>query len=259
MRKSPYSLPEIYEIAFSFRNYSKAVEFLKNAAKPAGLNKIESMVELGCGQGQYCRQFAHEGSVSYGLDITPTMVDYLNQIKESEKINCDGLLGDFRNFKLPQKVNRAICMMDTFSHLLTNDDVIDHLNAVADNLTSDGIYIIELSHPKDILTVEKSTNNVWTLEKDNIKVTTDWGSENKFDPLTEIVTSKVKFEINRNGEIDNFESETQTRLYTAGLIRALIEMSGKFYISAMYGDIDINQPFDNSKKSWRMVLVLTKF
>ncbi len=259
MKKSPYSLPEIYEIAFSFRDYSKAVGFLKDAARLAGLSNIDTMVELGCGPGQYCRQFAHENVISFGLDYTPAMVDYLNQISKSEKIKCEGLLGDFRNFKLPQKVNLAICMMDTFSHLLTNNDVIDHFNAVADNLTTDGIYIIELSPPKDILTVAQSAENVWTMERDNIKVCTDWGSENKLDPLTEISHAKVKFEITKNNEVENFETETQTRLYTAGLIRALIEMSGKFRISAMYGDIDINQPFDNSKKSWRMVLVLRKF
>ncbi len=257
MKKSPYTIPEIYEIAFNFRDFKEAVDFLVESAKSTGLKNIDAMVELGCGPGQYCSEFAKREIVSFGLDISPEMINYLNQ--KSRNLSCNGIEGDFRNFKLPQKVKLAVCMMDTFSHLLTNRDVIDHLNSVADNLTSQGVYIIELTHPRDFLTQEKSTKNVWTMERDGISVSTDWGSDPTVDPLTEIATSNVLIKVEKDGKSDSFEFETETRLYTAGLMRALIEMSGRFNITTMYGDLNIDQPFDNSKKSWRMILVLKKF
>ncbi len=73
MTNSPYQYPELYELAFSWRDYSNAVDFISEAAALAGLTEIRSMVELGCGPGQYCREFARRGVTAYGVDSSPEM------------------------------------------------------------------------------------------------------------------------------------------------------------------------------------------
>lgn len=252
-------MPEIYEIAFSFRDYPAAIDFLLEASAIAGMDNVASVVELGCGPGQYCREFVRRNIKAIGLDNSPEMLSYLERQCQKEKLSCQTVEADFRDFKLPEKVDLAICMMATFHHLLSNRDTVNHLNAVADNLTENGLYIIEMEHPRDHLTGEKSTQNKWTMERDGIKVSTHWGSSVKTDPLTEVDDLIVTYEIEKDGKIQKFESPSQTRDISAGLIRALIDISGRFKIAAMYGDLDVNRPFDNDKKSWRMVLVLRKY
>jgi SAM-dependent methyltransferase len=216
------------------------------------------MVELGCGPGQYCREFSRRGKTAFGVDLETPMLAYLEQLCKDEDLTCRAINADMRAFRLPQPVDLAVCMMATFGHLLTNRDTVDHLNAVADNLTDGGIYIIELQHPRDMFCVGKSTDNCWTIEKDGLKVTTDWGSESTLDPLTEIEDVTTRYTVESEDTTETFESHTQTRHISAGLIRALIDNSSRFKIASMYGDLNIDQPFDNTKKSWRMILVLRK-
>lgn len=259
MNDTPYSLPEIYETAFSFRDYPKTVDSIIAICAKAGLSKIHSTLELGCGPGQYCREFARRKIQSFGIDLSSEMVSYVKARSADEQIDCTGIEADMRSFKLTSTVQLAVCMMATFEHLLSNDDVIEHFASVADNLTKDGLYLIELSHPRDFLTGKSSTRNDWTIEKDGRKVTTVWGAEGSlFDPLTEISEVRVTYTVEHDGRQQLHESTTRTRHYSAGLIHALVSLSGRFAIAAMYGDLDVNQPFDNSDKSWRMVLVLRK-
>ena len=264
-----YSLPGIYEIAFSFRDYPQACDFIAEAANLAGSKQIGSMLELGCGPGQYCLEFAKRGIKACGLDLSEEMTSHVRHLAESKKLNCSVILNDMRDFQLGEPVDLAVCMMATPEHLLTNRDMLDHLNSVADGLSDDGIYIMEMSHPRDFLTPSSSTQNHWTMESGETKVTTYWGENSRkdadvrhlgdIDPLTEISDVKVRYIVEKHGKTTEHQFETQTRAYTAGLMRALIELSGRFKIANMYGDLDVNQPFDNTDKSWRMIFVLKKW
>ncbi len=258
MDQTPYSFPEVYDIAFTFRDYPKAVDFLIAAASQAGLTKITSMVEFGCGPGQYCREFSRRGVVSYGIDRSPEMVLYAWKLCEQEKLDCEIIEADVRSFKLPEPVELAVCMMATFNLLLTNEDTIEHFRSVADNLVKSGLYVIELSHPRDVFGPRSSTNYEWEMERDGIKVKTDWGSDAKVDPLTEVETGTIIYTVGKDGAIERFISREQWRDITFGLIKALIDLSQRFEIVATYGDLDLTVPFDNDKKAWRMVLVLRK-
>ena len=186
------------------------------------------------------------------------MLAYLDQLCKDEELTCKAVRADMRSFHLPRPVDLAVCMMSTFCHLLTNQDTVDHFHAVADNLTERGMYLIELPHPRDMFAAGNSSENHWTIDKDGLKVTTDWGSESKLDPLTEVEDVTVRYTVESEDGTETYEGHTRSRHISAGLIRALIENSGRFKIAAMYGDLKLEQPFDDSKKSWRMILVLRK-
>ncbi|MFQ5500571.1 MAG: class I SAM-dependent methyltransferase [Candidatus Zixiibacteriota bacterium] len=259
MAAKQYDQPELYELAFGWRDYSQAVDFLCEAAAEAGLAGPASMVELGCGPGQYCREFAKRGVRSFGIDLSPEMVSYAQGECKKEDLPCEIIEADFCKFHLPRPVDLACCMMATFSHLLTNKDTLDHFEAVANNLTSDGLYIIELPHPRDIYEGVSSTKNVWEMEEGGKNLEIDWASDETFDPITGIDTGTVHFRVKSDDKMESFSFVQQSRRISLGLFRALVERSGRFHISNLYGDIKTTQPFDNSKKSWRLVAVLRKF
>jgi SAM-dependent methyltransferase len=254
-----YTMPEIYELAFSWRDFSAAVDFLIAAAGQVGLSEIKSMVELGSGPGQYCREFGRRGVDFFALDISPEMTEWVQKRCESEKLPGSAIEADFRDFRLPTPVDLACCMLDSACYLLTNRDLLDHLDAVADNLRPDGLYIAEFVHPRDFLTPESSTDTSWEMERDGTKVSVDWCSDATLDYLTEVYTGTVTYRMERDGKSDEYSSRESCRHISLGLLRALIEQNGRFNIAAMYGDLKINQPLDNDPKSWRMVVVLRKF
>jgi len=258
MSGHPYERPELYDLAFSWRDYSKAADFIAEAARLAGVGEIRGMVELGCGPGQYCREFARRGIESIGVDCSPEMALYAQQLYDRDDLPGYVLEADMRNFDLERPVELAVCMMATFSLLISNDDVVAHLRAVGRNLTPGGVYVIELPHPRDVYNSGSSTKNVWQMEKDGGTLHIDWSSDAKFDPLTEISRGNVRFRWEKDDQIDEYVAPEAFRGYGQGLFRALVELSGCFEVSHLYGDLDTKVPFDNSKKAWRMLAVLRK-
>lgn len=259
MTKSAYQLPEIYEIAFGFRDHVKAVDFIVEACRQSGLDEIELMVDLGCGPGQYCREFARRSIPAWGVDNSPQMIAYASEKCLSEKLPCELIEADIRRFSLPRPVSLAVCMMDSLSCLLTNQDLLENFDSVSDNLADGGIYLIELTHPRDIFSVGQSTRNNWEIEHEGTRLEIDWCSDGIVDPLTEIASGTVKFHWHRGGETESYQALHESRNITLGLLRSLIDRSERFKIAAMYGDLDVNQPFDNTKKSWRMIVLLRKY
>ncbi|MBU8932812.1 MAG: class I SAM-dependent methyltransferase [candidate division Zixibacteria bacterium] len=255
---SPYSRPQIYDIAFRFRDFSLAVDFLTEASAQAGMKEITSVVELGCGPAQYVREFASRGIKTYGIDLSPEMVSYATDLCTKDNLPCRIIEDDMRSFELPQQVDLAVCMIATIHLLLTNEDIVTHLRCVADNLKPHGLYIIEMTHPRDIFPSEKGVQDKWELEGDGIKVETDWGTDAVMDLITEIKTGTVKYAVTHGLKTERFEFREKWRAIPFGLIRALIELSGRFELAATYGDLDVNKPFDSDKDSWRMMLVLRK-
>ncbi|HSG71141.1 MAG TPA: class I SAM-dependent methyltransferase, partial [Planctomycetaceae bacterium] len=206
----------------------------------------------------YVREFAKRGVSAFGVDLSPEMAKYARKRTEENGVECSIIEGDFRGFELGQKVDLAILMMATFGYLLSNRDVLTHFNTVADNLSDNGLYLIELAHPREVFN-DRCTKNQWEIEKGDQKIEIDWASDAVFDPLTEIDKGTVRFKWMRGGEPLEFSAVEETRRYSLGLIRSLVEQSGRFKIATMYGDLDLNRTLDNDKESWRMILVLRKY
>ncbi|MFH1687683.1 MAG: class I SAM-dependent methyltransferase [bacterium] len=259
MNSNPYQVPELYELAFSWRDYVKAVDFLIEAARRSGRSSVGSMVELGCGPGQYCREFARRGGTAYGVDLAPEMALYAQKCFDEGNLPGYILEADMRDFRLEQPVDLACCMMNTFGLLQTNQDALANLNAVASNLTPDGIYIIEISHPRDVFRKPETVDNTWKMENGSGKLQIDWASDPDFDPITELAKGTVTMTWEKDGQTTVHQAPESFRSYTFGLMRALVELSGRFKIGNVYGDLDVEVPFDNAKKAWREVLVLRKF
>lgn len=149
--------------------------------------------------------------------------------------------------------------MDSASYMLTNEDVITHLKAVAGILNPGGIYILEMNHPKDIFRVSTTTVNSWEMAKDGIQVKLQWGAkEDVFDPISQITHVSVRLEYVDGEKRGVSEDRSPQRCFTATELAALVAASGVFEIVDWYGAMDLSIPFDNDKKAWRMVPVLKK-
>ncbi len=270
--ESPYSMPFIYEMAFSFRDYESAVDFLVDACSLEGMKEIDSVVELGCGPAQFCREFSKRGICSYGIDNSSEMVAYATERASIEKLeNCSIQKADFRDFDLDRLVDLAICMNSTFHHNETNADAVATLESVANNLKTGGIFILEMVHPKDILSnrvkvaevrsrrpTKASYVSQWRVRHGDYRLVVDWGKVSLIDPVTEVVSFDVTYYLTHNKTQKVYKSPSTYRAITAGHMEALIELPGCFTIINRYGSLETSRPFDNHPESWRMIYVLRK-
>jgi SAM-dependent methyltransferase len=255
-----YSRPEIYDIAFDFRDVPSEADFLLSVGSEHFGREIVSSLELCCGPGYHTREMSRRGLESHGLDLSREMVAYTNRLIASEKLACRIYEGDMRSFQAPQKYDLVYCLMASFAQLLTNEDILRHFDCVADLLADGGIYIISTAHPRDFYgDGEASTENSWTMTRGDIAVETSWGGSNQqFDPLTEVDDIIVSYEVTDTHGTVRYEFPDKYRRCSMMTFLALLELSGRFSLVDTYGAFDRSLKLSNDRKCWRFIPVLKK-
>ena len=255
-----YTIPEAYDIAFDFRDVPAEVDFFQKVSQQYRSCAIGSALELACGPAYHVREFAKRGIVSHGLDLEPAMVAYTNGLIAREKLNGTVYQGDMRSYKSKQKYDFVYMLMASFAHLLTNQDILDNFDCVADMLNEGGLYLIQAAHPRDFWGEEEQTmKQSWSATRGDVTVETDWGGDNQqFDSLTEIDSIVVSYTITAHGETKRHEFPNCLRRCSMGTFLALLRLSGRFEIVDMLGDFDLHEKFTTAQSSVRFVPILKK-
>ena len=137
-----YTIPEAYDIAFDFRDVPAEVDFILEKVRDIMGRNVTSALELACGPAYHTREMARRKITAAGLDLEPKMAAYTRQLVENQMLSAEIIEGDMRYFKSDKKYDLVYILMASYSHLLTNRDIFDNLNCVADLLVDGGVYII---------------------------------------------------------------------------------------------------------------------
>ena len=265
MAKEFYENARAYDIAFQDREFDTECNFLEWALKKHGKVKLKkdekkSFIELACGPARHAREMAKRGWKTSALDLSKEMVAFAGKEAEEEGLKINAIEADMTKFKLKKPVMLAATLMESISHLVTNEQMISHLKSVAKNLTSGGVYIIEMTHPMFYFPDDEP--NTWISEEGNTGVEVTFGlPSDEFNSVTQqwMVTTIMKIK-EGNGPQRVIELQSPIRWYLAQEMKALIELSGAFDKYWMYGSM-YNIPgkeLDTSEDSDAMVIVLRK-
>jgi SAM-dependent methyltransferase len=245
--KHIYERAVYYDIVFN-RDVSRDVAFMKAAFLKYANRDLQSVIDIACGPGYHARAFATQGLRAVGLDLRPEMVAY-GQSLVGDNPNMSWISADMRDFKLDAPVDLALCMYDSIDALVTNEDMIAHLQAVAKNLTPKGIYIIECIHPRDCSPYHYGIHKYRGHLGVNRPI---------FHPVTCVGDVEFEMLVRENGQLQTIRERSQERLYNAREIELLAGISGALEVVDWLGDLDLKQPLDNSTESVSMVAVLQK-
>jgi SAM-dependent methyltransferase len=263
MDASPYNEPRLYDIAYGWRDFRAECEFLIGEYRRLHRQPPMSAVELACGTGNHARMMAAMGIKTTGLDQSEAMLTYARTQPGGDDPDVTWQVGDIRDFTLPSPVDLAFCLMDSLSHLLTLDDLLAHLGAVAQNLRTGGVYIIDQSHPRDVFGhPEPGMPAEWESEDEDgtVMVETIWGEEDDpFDATTQVGQLSVTLTAYRDGAtVHQIRSVVSSRLWLAGEMEAAIRLSGAWRFITRYGALSATIPWQNEPPATRMVTVLQK-
>ncbi len=254
-----YTKAKYYDIAFNFKNVIEENQTILDTFRVHNNRDAKSFVDICAGPASNAIEMAQRGLKSFALDYSPEMVTYGAEKAKSAGVSIQYLQGDMRKFELPEPVDLAAIFMDSTSYLITNDDVINHLKSVAKSLKKDGLYILEMSHPRDVFSVGKSANTEWTEKQNDIEVSVKWGDESDtFDPIkqTTITTATLKFKTPlEQGEVVD---QSEQRCFTFNEIDALVRVSGCFEMIDVIGSLKPRISFSNEKACWRMIPILRR-
>lgn len=260
--KEFYRLAKAYDIAFSDRDYIEECNFLEWIYSTH--NKVvntdeKTFLELACGPANHAREFVKRGWKSIGLDLSEDMIEYAKMKDNAEQSFCTYLVDDMVHFKVDSKVNFITNLMESISHITTNENLIQHLSSAADALVAGGIYLIEGTHPRYFFPDEEA--NIWEIEKDDIKVKIQFGDPNDdYDTVTQQWHVSTGFKIWEKGVLkDKSVSKSYHRFYLAQEMKLFIQLVDKFDAYWFYGNSLIPpRLLDDSEESDSFVIVLRR-
>lgn len=246
-----------YDVVFN-RDVSREVDFVSALYRTYNGTELGSVLDLACGPAYHARAFAAGKLRSVGLDLRAEMITFAREQAAGLDDYLTLMTGDMRAFQLPEPVDVAFTMFDGLDCLLTNDDIVRHFRAVAGNLRPNGLYVIDLTHPR-ACSLYNYSNFIYHGERNGCRVRIDWNTNSAIvDPLTQVINVEVRMQVDDNGNMYEFTSTAGERLLVAQELRALADLSGVLTVRDFYGDFSLSQPFDNTPAAHRMIVVLQK-
>jgi SAM-dependent methyltransferase len=241
-----YDHPHYYDLVFQDETEAE-VKFFEQAFERFTRRKVKRLLEPGCGSGRLVAAMASRGYDVTGLDMNPVMLDYVAKRLKKDKVSADLVRGDMTSMKFKRKFDSAFCTFNTFRHLISEGDAIQHLRSVANNLKKGGLYILGLHLiPLD---ADPECTERWKVKDGKTKLSCtlkviDFDRKRRQEMLrVSIKATKPK------GKVERIRSEFPLRLYTPAQGKRLLKkVDDVFKIAGIYDfdyDIDEEREFDN--------------
>ncbi len=234
------------------------VDFLLALYQQHGRKTAVSALDIAGGTGDYARLLANSGLRVIGLQSDPDLLQLAQDFPRDGESQIHWQLGDLRHFAVDPPVDLALCSRDHITQLLSNEDLLRHFNAVANALTPDGLYIIELPHPRSNPLLDQ-TPHLIQAEQGSISITRTWPvGECEIDFSSAVIYADEELCV-----VDHDRSLVQRttaarRVLSVQDIRLLALQSASMRLVAVYGAFDAEQPLDNTAASQQLIAVLQK-
>ena len=184
------------------------------------------LVDLACGTGKISAILAKKGYNVIGMDISEDMLNcaYSNCAAAGARVTF--IKGDLRKFRLPHKMDYAICICDGFNYLLSYKELADGIENVRNNVKSGAKFIFDLS------TCSKYerflTKSTYTLDGDDsfLVWSSDYNTQTRQCVMSLTCFERVGDMYERFDEIHNQRAHTYDEVVRA--------CEGKFKIIDVY-------------------------
>lgn len=223
----------LYDLAFAW-DLSDEVDLLLDR-----LGGVERVLEVACGSGRYLPELIARGVTPIGLDRSTVMLDRARRrLRRAGHPDVELVDADMTSFTLEAPADGAFCAVNTLGYLTTDEQVSDHLEAVATNLTAGGRYLVQLDlYPMDAR-AEDYAPQTWEIERGEAGVRCTWSLE-ELDPVDGLARYRSRIEVLRGPEEGRVvEHDHPMRAWTWADWSAAVVPSPLEQVAAHDGDAD---------------------
>lgn len=162
-----YDIPQFWDLAFSEDTMLEA-DFIEAAARKYCDFPLQSLYEPGCGGGRLVVELADRGLSVTAVDQSALAIEFARQVIEDRGLQANLHVGDMRDPLPAETFDLAYCLVNTFRHLVTEEDALRHLQSIAGMLRPGGLYIIGMHLlPPD---ADEEDEEDWTVETGDVSV-----------------------------------------------------------------------------------------
>jgi SAM-dependent methyltransferase len=230
---------ELYDIAFAWDVADEVAWLLERFGEPC-----VKVLEPACGAARMFPDFLRQHVDVVGIEQSAAMIRLAELRMRDLGLPAPPILhGDMVHFDLREEFDGALCPINSLGYLLSSQDLLDHLHAVARHLRAAGRYMVQLDLLDTGVSVEYDAHDSieWEGERDGVRVRATWEAL-RFDAATGLQTERARFEVLTGPEAGRVvEEEHVQRKWNWEEWGALVAAS-PFRLAAVYAGDEGRRP-----------------
>lgn len=249
-----YDYPTYYDLVFG-SDWKAEFDFLQESFQRFGRN-VRRLFEPACGTGRLLYRLAKAGYDVSGIDLNPHAVEYCNRRLTKHGCQARAEVADMTQYVLRPRADAAFNMINSFRHLITEEQAEQHLDCVAQSLKKNGLYVLGLHlTPTKCQPMDEES---WSARRGNLAVTTHLQTvhrdlrrrKERFQMHYDVYTPTRSFRI---------KDEIEFRTYTRPQFEQLIDRVGAFQVEALYDfSYDLEHPIELDDRTEDVVFILKR-
>lgn len=227
--------------------YDEWEEYLVELLKENGIDKDNTVIDLGCGTGTVTRMLDKEGYNCIGIDLSEDMLSIASDKTYDSGQQIIYSCQDMRDFEVPYETDAFISIGDSMNYITANDDLRDVFKCVKKGLKQGGVFIFDLKTIhffKDILADNTYAEN----REDSAFIWDNYYDEESSNNEYELAV----FVRNEDGTFDRFEEEHYQHGFTLEEVADAVKKAG-LKIRNVYDAFSHNAPDDNSERLYYII------
>jgi len=252
-RAAFYDAPLYYHVAFEL-NRKTETDFLEACFRKYARGRVRAVLDVACGTGHHSLRLAQRGYRMTSLDLSDASIAFLRSEAARASLPVTAVVGDMTDFRLPRRVDAALCMQDSQGHLLTNEALIAHLRAVRRNLRPGGVYVFDRLVPSGW--AQPHARWTWTRRRRGITVRTTFQTLLNWDLARQVCEEVMRFEVTGRGARRVITQRHRTRIVFPQELRALVELAGGWEFCGWFSNFSLRRPLEKTAQAQVMITAL---
>lgn len=250
-----YDYPAYYDLVFG-SDWKAEFDFLLQVIDQFGPANTRRIFEPACGTGRLLYRLALEGFDVSGLDLNPNAVKFCNKRLARHGFPESVFCGDMSDFRLPKKVDVAFNMINSFRHLLSEQQAGAHLRCIADSLKPGGLYVLGLHLTPTA--GEPMTEEAWSARRGHLAINTHLQTMD-LDRRKRTERCRMRLDIYTPTQRRQIVDELVFRTYTAEQFEKLLAGVPQLEVAELFDfSYRIDRPIEIDPETQDVVFVLKK-
>jgi SAM-dependent methyltransferase len=211
-----------YDLLYQDKDYKGEVDYIQKLITQFSTNKVESILDLGCGTGTHAHLLSQKGYSVVGVDRSQKMIEIAKTYKTDQ---TEFFVGDITTINLEKQFDVIVSLFHVISYITKNEDLENFFKNVSHHLKKDGLLIFDCWYGPAVLTIRPATR-IKRFGDEKIKVIRI--AEPIMYPNENIVD--VQYEVLIESKIDNHGEKIcethQMRYFFKPEIELFLKMNG---------------------------------
>lgn len=227
-----YDFPEYYDLVFG-SDWEDEFVFLQECFKQLATRSVKRIFEPACGTGRLMYKLADAGFEVAGNDLNEKAVDFCNKRLSDLEHPPTAFVGDMADFTVEIKFDAAFNMINSFRHLQTEQEAVNHFKCIAQAVEEGGLFILGLHlNPEDVGD-DYEAEEEWSAKEEGLEVKTKlWTMD--YEPKTRIEKIGFQYDVFTPEKEFRIEDVTIFRCYTRTDMENLIQKSPEWELVDTY-------------------------